>query len=73
MGPPRATAQLAKKDLEKLRKMPSPPPSAQRCLEMIYVTLHIAKVKGRILSLPAGKRLEVPMLFAPLSVSSHLF
>jgi len=51
--------QLKKKDLETLRKMPSPPPVVQRCLELVFIALHVEKLKGRIASLPPGKRMKV--------------
>ena len=51
--------QLKKKDLETLRKMPSPPPVVQRCLELVFIALHVEKLKGRIASLPPGKSMKV--------------
>ena len=50
---------LEKKDLETLRKMPSPPPPVQRCLECIYIALHVEKFKAKAVSRQPGKRLHV--------------
>ena len=52
-------AMLQKKDLETLRKMPSPPPPVQRCLECIYIALHVEKFKAKAVALQPGKRLHV--------------
>eukprot|EP00959_Pyramimonas_sp_CCMP1952_P316251 6619391-Pyramimonas_sp.AAC.1 len=37
----------------------NPSPAVRRCLELVFVTLHISKLRSKINALPDGKRLHI--------------
>lgn len=51
---------LLRSDLEELRHMARPPGIVRQCLEIIYIVLHVSKVRGRLRNLPRGQRFSVP-------------
>mmetsp|Transcript_87487 Transcript_87487/g.245656 ORF Transcript_87487/g.245656 Transcript_87487/m.245656 type:complete len:403 (-) Transcript_87487:14-1222(-) len=57
---PTELQRITKADLEELRHMARPPELVRECLELVYLALHVAKVRGSIKRLPPGGRLAIP-------------
>ncbi|KAK3242006.1 hypothetical protein CYMTET_48284 [Cymbomonas tetramitiformis] len=50
---------LTRTELEELRHFRQPPPSVRLCLELIYITLHVERLRPRIEALGVGARLRI--------------